>query len=150
MSVYFVDTSALAKRYLPELGSAWVKGWIRPSAGHTILISALTTVEFASILGRNFRSGVLTHTDFNRAQGSFGLHLHNEYRVIDLDNTILAQARKLVTKHPLRSLDALQLASAVEAASVIGSLPIFVSADKNLLRAAATEGFSTDDPNAHP
>jgi hypothetical protein len=35
------------------------------------------------------------------------------------------------------------------AANVIGTFPIFVTADRKLLAVAAAEGFPTDDPNAH-
>jgi hypothetical protein len=30
---YFADTSALAKRYISETGSAWVRGLLDPAAG---------------------------------------------------------------------------------------------------------------------
>ncbi len=150
MSVYFADTSAFAKRYLPEVGSAWVQGWIAPASGHITIISALSTVEFIALLARRQREGNVSATDFNRLRLDFLFHARRQYRVIAVRQDVLERAQLLVAKHPLRTLDALQLASAHVAANVIGMFPIFVTADRKLLAVAAAEGFPTDDPNAHP
>ena len=150
MSVYFADTSALAKRYIPEIGSAWVQSWIDPASGHVTIISALATVEFISFLARRQREGNVSAADFNRLRNDFVFHARQQYRVIAPGADVLAQAQRLVNLHPLRTLDAIQLASAWAAGQAIGALPIFVSADQRLLSAAASEGFVTDDPNAHP
>jgi uncharacterized protein len=45
MSVYFVDTSALVKRYLDERGSDRVQQLLDPRSGHLILIAEITRVE---------------------------------------------------------------------------------------------------------
>jgi len=66
-----------------------------------------------------------------------------------LEKAILDQARLLITRYPLRSLDAIQLASAIEAANLLREAITFVSGDNNLLNAAASEGFLTDNPNLH-
>jgi predicted nucleic acid-binding protein len=150
LSVYFADTSALAKRYVPEVGSAWVQSWIDPASGNITIISALSTVEFVSLLARRQREGNVSTADFNRLRLDFLFHVRQQYRVIALSQGILGQAQLLVAKHPLRTLDALQLASAHDAANVIGTFPIFVTADQKLLAVAAAEGFPSDDPNAHP
>jgi uncharacterized protein len=52
LSQFFIDTSALAKRYIPEIGSAWINSWIVPQANNEIIISALATVEIYSLLMR--------------------------------------------------------------------------------------------------
>jgi uncharacterized protein len=36
MSDYFFDSSALVKRYLAELGTAWVRGLVDPTARNSI------------------------------------------------------------------------------------------------------------------
>jgi predicted nucleic acid-binding protein len=150
LSIYFADTSALAKRYIPEVGSGWVQGWISPASGHITIISALSTVEFISLLARRQREGNVSVADFNRLRLDFLFHVRQQYRVIALGQNVLGRAQQLVAKHPLRTLDALQLASAHTAASVLGTFPIFVTADQRLLAVAAAEGFPTDDPNTHP
>jgi predicted nucleic acid-binding protein len=96
LTVYFAGTSAIAKRYVAEAGSMWVKQWADPQTGNIIA------------------------------------------------------ARNSIARYPLRALDAIQLASAVQAVQLLSVAVTFASADQNLLAAAAAEGFSTDDPNAHP
>ena len=150
MSIFFADTSALAKRYVPEVGSAWVQSWMDPASGHVTIISALSTVEFISLLARRQREGSVTAADLNRLRLDFLFHVRQQYRLIALRRDVLVQAQQLVVKHPLRTLDALQLASAQIAANVIGTFPAFVTADRKLLAVATLEGFPTDDPNAHP
>lgn len=150
MSVYFADTSAFAKRYLPETGSAWVQNWIDPASGHVTIISALGMVEFVSLLARRQREGNVAPADFNRLRQDFLFHVRHQYRAIAVRQSVLTLAQQLIIRHPLRTLDALQLTSALIAARTIGSFPIFVSGDQKLLAVAALEGFPTDDPNAHP
>jgi predicted nucleic acid-binding protein len=150
LSLYFADTSAFAKRYLPETGSSWVKSWIEPSAGNITFVSEISTVEFISLLARRQREKTVSSADFHRLQNDFLVHARREYRVISLTSIVLQLARQLLVRHPLRTLDALQLASAQAVTRAVGSSSIFVSADKNLLSAASAEGFAVDNPNAHP
>lgn len=81
---------------------------------------------------------------------NFLRHLDKRYQVIELNDNLFDEARRLLIKHPLRALDALQLASALQAAKVLGIQPIFISADTRLLAAATAEGLAVDDPNLHP
>jgi uncharacterized protein len=150
LNIYFADTSALAKRYVPEPGAAWVRGWIDPSAGNMTIISAMTTVEFVSLLARRQREGNVSPADFARLRNDFLIHVQQQYSTIQVNHLVLAYGRQLIAKHPLRTLDAIQLASAILAQRTIQAKPIFVSADVKLLAIASLEGFVTDNPNAHP
>ena len=150
MSVFFTDTSGLAKRYVTELGSAWVRSWTDPQAGNTIVVSALAVVETVAALARRNREGALPAPAFVRLRNDFLLHVDNEYVVVALEYRTLVNAAELAVRHALRSLDAIQLACALEFSQATSHVPTFVSADRNLLAAAAAEGFPTEDPNAHP
>ena len=150
MSEYFVDTSALAKRYLPEIGSGWVDSWINPQAGNTIIISSLSTVEMMSVLMRHEREGLIFSVDRIELQNSFFHHLENQYITIELEDSVLARARDIIVRHPLRGADAIQLASAVQVTETLKIAPVFVSTRQPLLDAAATEGFKIDNPTTHP
>jgi hypothetical protein len=55
----------------------------------------------------------------------------------------------LLNRYPLRTLDAIQLASAQHAAAVLEESITFVTSDKTLLSAAGGEGLVIDDPNEH-
>jgi len=39
VNAYFLDTSALVKRYVPELGSNWIQSITVPAAGNFLAIS---------------------------------------------------------------------------------------------------------------
>jgi uncharacterized protein len=150
LSDFFVDTSALGKRYVVETGSSWVRSWILPRYSNSIVISRLAAVEIISLLTRKQREGLITTAEFLRIRNNFSVHLRTLYTVIELDHRVLGTARHLLVRHPLRTLDAIQLACAIEASRFFGSNPTFISADVRLLAIAAAEGLPIDDPNAHP
>ncbi|HVU12519.1 MAG TPA: type II toxin-antitoxin system VapC family toxin [Phototrophicaceae bacterium] len=149
MSIFFVDTSTLAKRYLAEAGSAWVQSWIVPSAGNMIVVSEIALAEVRSLLARRVREG-LPLNDANSAKLAFLLHMRREYQVIALKRRGLVTAGDLTEKYPLRTLDAIHLAAALQMRSSLALPVIFITADKHQAAAAASEGFAVDDANAHP
>jgi predicted nucleic acid-binding protein len=149
VTTFYVDTSALAKRYLSETGSSWVRGWIAPAAGNAVVICELTPIEMFSLLERRRREGSLSATNAALLQSDFLVHAQAEYIVAVVDSPSLVHARTLITHHPLRALDAVQLACALKTHAVAGGPITFVSGDRNLLVAAAAEGLGVDDPNAH-
>ncbi len=150
MITYYFDTSAIAKRYLVEVGSTWVKNTIDPSTGNTIVICDLTPVEMFSLLARRRREGTITPQAEIAFQTDFLIHFQNQYLVTLLAGPVLLQARSLVTRHKLRTLDAVQLAFAQDAMQILNEPLVFVTGDKDLLAAAQKEGFQVDNPNLHP
>jgi len=150
MSTIFVDTSALGRRYLTEIGTKWTLSWIEPPAGNVIIIAELASVELASTLARLQREGKLAATNAATLYADFVLHETREYLVVPIEKSIFQQAVRLVQKHPLRTLDALQLACALKAVALLNEPMTFVSGDNCLLAAAAAEGFITDNPLLHP
>jgi predicted nucleic acid-binding protein len=60
---YFVDSSALVKRYVNETGSAWLSGLVASAAGNDIYIARITTVEVIAALTRRARGGTIGATD---------------------------------------------------------------------------------------
>jgi len=150
LSTLFVDTSSLAKRYLTEVGSVWTRHMAHPSAGHVIVIADVTVVEMFSLLARRVREGSLPTTSATLLGNTFLVHVEKDYLALPLDRRVLAQARTLVGKYPLRTLDALQLACAQRAETVLTERITVISSDQNLLASARAEGLPTDDPLAHP
>ena len=147
----FVDTSGILKLYVSESGSAWMDAVVVPQG---IIISAITFAEVGSSLSRRVRDGTLTPrlariawTEFRREARGF---LKMPVPLPSLRGAARLTAR---SAEPLRALDAIQLQSALEAAADArrkhAPVPIFVSADERLLRAAATAGFATDSPLDH-
>jgi predicted nucleic acid-binding protein len=52
VSLYFLDSSALVKRYVAEAGSSWIQSLAEPTAGHALFIARITWIEVLSALAR--------------------------------------------------------------------------------------------------
>ncbi len=150
MTNFFADTSAIAKRYVVESGTNWVRSWTNPAAGNVVVMSDLTPVEMFSLLARKQREGLLSPSNFTQVSNTFLFHIEHEYLTTPLDAPVLVAARGVIGKYALRTLDAIQLSAALNVAAAFGEPMTFVSADRNLLNAALAEGFNVDDPNVHP
>ena len=148
MTSFFVDTSALVKRYINEHGSPWIMSWITRSSGNIVIVSELTSIELFSASARRERERTLLPALAQTIRDDFLYHFEHEYLVIELDRSIIAKARELSTLYQLRALDSIQLSCAFYAAKL--NPPItFICADFNLLTAASAEGFAIDNPNQH-
>jgi predicted nucleic acid-binding protein len=114
----------------------------------------MTEIEVTSAVTRRRRGGTLSVTDAATILAQFRQDLANEYHVVEVTPAILAAAVPLVEMHGLRAYDAVQLAavSALNAYRITLSLSdlIVVSADQELNAAAATDGLTVENPNAHP
>jgi len=154
MTTYYLDTSALSKRYVQETGTAWVRALISPATGHTLLTARITMVEIYSALARRKREGSVSAADCDIAAQAFTAHSATEYEFVELDLGVVALARDLLERHPLHAYDAVQLASALVANQALQAARltplVFLSADNRLNAAATAEGLIVDNPNAHP
>lgn len=154
MPTYFLDSSAIAKRYVAEVGSAWTVSLTDPSSRNVCWLAAVTRVEVVAGLYRRHRMGHLTAVDAQRSAGAFLHECAVAFRVLTIDSATLDSAIKLIGTHPVRAYDAIQLAAALRLRTEyerVGLPPlIFVSSDQALNRAAAAEGLVVEDPTAHP
>ena len=154
MSIYFLDSSALVKRYVTEIGSTWIRALTTPDARNPLIIARITWVEVLSALARRKREGSLTSDDVAQAIRAFRYDMNMQYQVSELDPPLAEAAGELVTQHPLRAYDAVQLASALRVQSdlVRTEAPAltFLTADDRLVAVAHAEGLLTDNPNHHP
>jgi predicted nucleic acid-binding protein len=154
VAAFFFDSSALVKAYVQETGTAWVRSLLAPAAGHEVHVTRITEVEVTAAVVRRHKAGTISAADTAAVLGQLPVDLANHFIVLNVSDQVLATAVTLVKIHELRAYDAVQLATAVtlnQHRSKAG-LPAadFVSADIDLNTAALVEGFSLDDPNAHP
>ncbi len=154
MAYYFLDTSALVKRYIPEAGTTWMRSITASSAGNTIIIEQITQVEIISGASRRKRDGSIPARTAHAIRLIIDRHISREYMVIALTFSVIRRAEDLLEAHPLRAYDAVQLASAIEANNRLTLMGLsaltFVSADNRLVAVANAEGLTTDDPNQYP
>lgn len=73
MAVFYLDTSALVKRYASEKGSDWVITLTDPLAGHDIFISRLAGPEMIAAIFRKMRMGELSGSKTSQLAQTFRL-----------------------------------------------------------------------------
>ena len=71
MTRYYLDTSALVKRYVDEAGSDWLRALTAPDQNALLFISCMTIVEVISAFARRLRDGSLTRQEFAAARDAF-------------------------------------------------------------------------------
>lgn len=138
--IVFPDTSSLFKLYFQEEGSAEIDTFFAENSINSVLISGLTIIEFRSIVWRKVRMKEVSPADDHTIFTLFSQDL-DRYQFIDIDEQLLQTASQLIDKHGLnglRSLDALQLASAVTARERV---TLYKTADRLLNDLFKAEGL---------
>ena len=149
----YVDTSALVKRYVAEVGSAWVRRLLAHPAQYVIYRRAVPgrSHQRAATPGAG-RS--LEVTQAEQLAHRVTIHFAQRYQVIALTQAIVDQACVGLQAHPLRAADAIHLACALTIRRITQEQglppPSFVVADTALRAAATAEGFVVDNPLQHP
>jgi predicted nucleic acid-binding protein len=147
---YFLDTSALAKLYHPEIGSDRMEALVqRPSTG--LIIAQLSLVEIQSVFAIKVRTGTITEAELDLLRGLFFSDLvKGRFEVAFINRRHFESAEALIKIHAvtcgLRAMDAIQLAVALDLHGR-GVATYFVAADNNLCRAAALEGLTVFNPS---
>jgi len=154
VSHFYLDASAVVKRYGPETGSAWVKELTDLPAGHTIILGEITLAEISAALAAKHRApGGITREERDKALALFLSHCETEYELIAISRFIIDLAVSLTQNHKLRGYDAVQLATALVADEALTAASLsrltFVAADEDLLTAANAEGLATENPDLH-
>lgn len=149
MANFFLDTSALVKRYAQEVGTEWVLGLI--DSGNEIHIVSITGPEIVAAFNRKARLGDISIEAALQASEHFKEDYAGAYQIVELSHYLMFSAMSLAETHNLRGYDAVQLAAAMrlKSTSELDDL-VFVYADINLNAAANSEGLVTDNPNDHP
>ena len=154
VNIYFLDSSALIKRYVVEIGSPWIKTLTDSQTGNSLLLVRITWVEVLSAFARRQREGSITTAEVAALIAKFRSEFNSRYRVIEVDRALVERAGELIVQYPLRAYDAVQLAAALRVQSVLTSILetqlIFVSADNRLLDIAQSAGLAIDNPNNYP
>ena len=154
MTAYFLDSSALVKRYVSETGSAWIQLLTDSQTGNLLFITRITWVEVISAFARRQREGSLTSADVALVIQTFRSDLNTQYQVIELDAKLAVSAGQVVGQYPLRAYDAVQLASVLRIQPAFTTTQstslIFLTADNRNSAIAGALGLLTDNPNHHP
>jgi len=154
VDAYFLDSSALLKRYVPEVGTAWIQSITDAQSQNLLIVAHIAWVEICSAVARRQRESSISSLQANQVLAAFRAHWNTQYFIVAINNTVIDLAGQLVNQHPLRAYDAVQLAAALSLQGQL-SLPnvaslTFLTADTRLLAIAQAESLLADNPNLHP
>ena len=153
MAVYYLDTSALVKRYAQERGTAWMLSLTDLTAKHDLYTVRVTGPEMIAALFRKARTGEVSPDEVRRSAENFRVDWQQQYQIVEVTALVADRAMELAEKYGLRGYDAVHLPSALalqqtREAMELHSL-IFVSADAQQRETAAAESLPVEDPNQH-
>ena len=133
MAYAYVDTSALAKWYLPEAGSEKLADWIQQQ--EDTCISSLTMTEFRCLLARRQRMGLLSADQVQELYALFQQDCQDGHLLrFQVTDQQINNAELMIESMPsiaLRTLDALHLSIAHDI-----SARTLATADKIMAQAA--------------
>ncbi len=131
----YLDSSAFAKRFIEESGSNGVE-FICARASE-LGLSILCVPEIVSALNRRLREHSLTQSQYNEAKRRL-LDDVRDADIITLTPSVIGSAIKVIETSPVRAMDALHIACALE-----WGAELFASSDKQQLIAAKRAGLKT-------
>lgn len=132
MRVYF-DTSAFAKRYVAEAGSAQVLQWCDRAT--TLVLSVIAVPELVSAFCRLRREGRLSDAQYQRLKGELLADIADAL-ICDTSPAVVAHAVRALEAHALRGMDAIHIGAALQSGA-----QAFVTADKRQADAARGMGL---------
>jgi uncharacterized protein len=136
--ITYVDTSSLLKLLIDEEGSEQV-GLIWDTADRLASVS-LVVVEARAALAAAARSRPLTSEQHRQAKADL-TGLVNGLNLVEVTDTLIAEAAQLAEDEALRGYDAVHLAAAL-----LVEASILTSADTDLCNAAQRRGLHIANP----
>ena len=149
MALYYLETSAVVKLYVREIGTERLLELASRSSGARLAILSLTQVEFRSAIRRRERNAEIPAAVAAGLVDAFERHVQTRFAIQGITDVVIDIANALVDRHRLRAFDAIQLAGYAAIKMTVtraDTPPTFVCADRDLLSAAQKEGFPTLDP----
>jgi predicted nucleic acid-binding protein len=131
-----VDSSALAKRYVKEVGSDKLDRFLQRASELALCI--ILVPEIVSGLNRRLRERALSVTDYRKAKGQL-LDDVRDATVLQLTPAVISRSVQLLERNVLRAMDAMHVACALE-----WKADLFVTADRRQLVAALNAGIQAE------
>lgn len=136
----FLDTSALAKRYVQEPGSEVLESFFI-SAVREVIVSTLAFPEFGAAIGRKLRERQLAKKAASHVMNEFQKDWVGLFVKIPVAEAVAEAAAALAIRYPLKGADAVHLATAVGE-----EVEVFITSGAQLMAAAQKEGLKVLDP----
>lgn len=128
----FLDTSSLIKLYFFEEGTILLETFLSENDINFIFLSEISKLEFESTLWKKVRTKELEEQKALASIDAFE-NDKDKFKFIPLNNSILLNARTLISKYGkngLRTLDSIQLSSCIGVKDLTNK---YFTSDKTLL-----------------
>lgn len=135
----YCDTSAVAKRYLREPGRAELAKIVTK---RRVVSSFVMPLELHSAFARRVRDGELATVELPRLYSRVGAD-RKHWMLVTPTAEVLTETEELLEAQPLRTFDALHLASARVFQRRVRVPLLFATADKRQATVAARLGMET-------
>jgi predicted nucleic acid-binding protein len=129
----FLDSSSLAKRYIMEAGSDIVDAIL--SEAREVAVSLIAPPEIISALNRLRRHNLISALQYGRAKKALFKDIE-DMSICNMTVPVVEKAIGLIEVYPLKTLDALHVACALE-----WRPDLFVSSDRRQVFAARKMGL---------
>lgn len=151
MNSFYLDASALVKRYVPEKGSPHVHAILDGVPHNRIYLLNVGAGEVVSIFVRKRNAESISTASFGQAYVDFETEILRaaDIRKQSVSNRLALSSFPLIVAHSINSTDAIVLKSALAIARKLragGDDLVLAASDQRLLRAAQAEGLTTFNP----
>jgi hypothetical protein len=152
MTTFYLDSSALVKRYAMEVGTAWVRT-LCEQGDNVIAVALFGLAEVAAAVNGKRRGRAIDAAASDAILNDLKADAAAQYSLLDVDQFVVDEAIDLTSRHRLRGYDAIHLACALRLNRALIGLQLppltLVSADGDLLRAAQGEHLIIENPSEH-
>lgn len=151
MNLFWLDASALVKRYLPEIGTPLLNHLFAQAPPQRMVCLLEGVGEVISVLIRRRNAGAISTAACQQSLATLRNEIFNQSDVEKVERTAqqVINSWPLLDQHSLNSTDAMILRCAIDYAANLrraGHDLVLVSADVRLVRAAKLEGLQTIHP----
>lgn len=142
--IYYLDSSALVKRYAVETGSDKVTALVE--SDEKIAVSWLALPETLSAVARRAKGGSIS----TEVLDSIRNQLHRDmqrFMTVEVCGAPVDGIEKLIARHALRGADSIHLSTALWLSKATKTTVVFVASDNELLNAARAEKLKILNPS---
>jgi uncharacterized protein len=148
------DASALAKRFVAEIGSETVNAVFSAVPTAQMVTTIMSYSETFAALIRKYNQGRITPTAFNAALAALRNEVidDSDFAVLGLEFDDILDGIELIRRHNLNSTDSAILQALLKHAgpTSMSVANVLVASDHRLLRAATAEGLHVLNPEVIP
>jgi uncharacterized protein len=148
---FYLDASALAKRYTPEPGSAAIHHLFAQLTSDRFVALNIGIAEVVSIIVRKRNARIISLPSYAQALIDLRAEIIDEDRIRKIIPTtaLVTAALAMIERHSINATDAILLRSAIDLAASLhvgADELVLLTSDRRLLRAAQTEGLLIFNP----